>query len=191
MAEGVAKKKTGRPKGSKSSYTMSNKALAQRRNNSALLPAETEEEKAYNARQIAHITEVYKIGMMADRGDPLSLRSCFLAYLDLCQKDGFKVSNIAAYASMGMSKEIFAQLKKKPEYKEITDFVQTVCSMSRESLISDGKINPVIGIFWQRNYDGLRNDTEQIQAINEQEDDVSQGSSYKDKYRNLIGGSKE
>ena len=169
------------------SYTVSSKAIAQRRKNTALLPAETEEEKAYNARQIEHITEVYKIGMMADRSDPISLRSCFLAYLELCQKDGFKISNLAAYASMGMTKDVFQYYKKKPEYKELADFVSTVCSMSRESLISDGKLNPVIGIFWQRNFDGLRNDTEQVQAISEQEDDYSQGSSYKDKYRNLIG----
>jgi len=193
MAEEVVKKKTGRPKGRKSSYTVSEKALTAMRNNSPMTypkPAETEEEKDYNARQIAHITKVYEIGTMADRSDPVSLRSCFLAYLELCQRDGFKVSNLSAYASMGMTKDIFAHLKKKPEYKELTEFVQTVCSMSRENLISDGKINPVIGIFWQRNYDGLRNDTEQVQAINEQEDEYAQfgGNSYKDRYRNLIGG---
>ena len=183
--------KTGR---TNKGYTHSEKTLAQRRNNTALLPAETDEEKAYNARQIAHITEVYKIGTMADRNDPLSLRSCFLAYLELCQRDGFKVSNIAAYASMGMTKDNFRHLceKDNPEIRQLTEFVKSVCAMSRESLISDGKLNPVIGIFWQRNFDGLRNDTEQVQAISEQEDDYSQGSSYKDKYRNLIGsGDKE
>ena len=35
-------KKTGRPKGSKSGYTVSEKALAQRRNNIQLMPARNE-----------------------------------------------------------------------------------------------------------------------------------------------------
>ena len=192
MAEEVVKKKTGRPKGRKSSYTVTEKVITAARKNSPMYvgPAETDEEKDYNARQIAHITKVCEIGTMADRSDPVSLRSCFLAYLKLCQEDGFKVSNLAAYAAMGMTKESFFFLKKRPEYKELAEFVSTVCSMSRETLISDGKINPVIGIFWQRNYDGLRNDTEQVQAINEQEDEYAQfgGTSYKDRYRNLIGG---
>ena len=178
--------KTGR---TNKGYTHSDKTLAQRRNNTALIPAETDEEKAYNARQIEHIMKVHEIAAMADRNDIVSLRSCFIAYLKLCQEDGFKVSNIAAYASMGLTKDTFRWLCKKedPEIRQLTDFVHSVCSMSRESLISDGKLNPVIGIFWQRNFDGLRNDTEQIQAISEKEDDYSQGSSYKDKYRNLIG----
>jgi len=201
MAEGVVKNKGGRPKGSKKKgtekqrYTVSEKAIIARRNNSPMTckEPETEEEKAYNARQIEHITKVYEIGTMADRSDPVSLRSCFLAYLKLCQDDGFKVSNLSAYAAMGLTKESFFFLKKRPEYKELAEFVTTVCAMSRENLISDGKINPVIGIFWQRNFDGLRNDTEQVQAINEQEDEYAQfgGTSYKDRYRNLIGGSKE
>ena len=192
MAEEEVKRRGGRPKGRKSGYTMSQKALTAKRNNSPMTckEPETDEERAYNARQIAHITKVYEIGMMADRNDPVSLRSCFLAYLKLCQEDGFKVGNLAAYASMGMTSAQFCYYKKKPEYKDLAEFVQTVCSMSRENMISDGKINPVIGIFWQRNYDGLRNDTEQVQAINEQEDEYAQfgGNSYKDRYRNLIGG---
>lgn len=187
----------GRTKGAKDkkprTYTMTSKAYAQRQDNFAMRPAETDEERSYNARQIEHIRKVYEIGTMADRSDPVSLRSCFIAYLKMCQENGFKVSNLAAYASMGMSNGTFQQLKRRPEYKELAEFVLTVCAMSRESLISDGKINPVIGIFWQRNFDGLRNDTEQVQAINEQEDEYAQfgGTSYKDRYRNLIGGSKE
>lgn len=192
----MGRTKGAKDKGPRKGYTMSEKALAVRREYSPLMPAkpaETEEEYDYNARQIAHITEVHKIGLMADRSDIVSLRSCFLAYLELCQKDGFKINNLAAYASMGMNRETFHYLKKKPEYRELAEFVQSICAMSRENLISDGKINPVIGIFWQRNFDGLRNDTEQVQAINEQEDEYAQfgGTSYKDRYRNLIGGSKE
>ena len=30
--------------------------------------------------------------------------------------------------------------------------------------MSDGKVNPVVGIFWQKNYDGLRDQQEHIIA---------------------------
>lgn len=170
-------------------YTVSEAALSQRRKNAALLPAETDEEKSYNARQIEHIMRIHEIATHADRSDLLSLKSCFAAYLKLCQEDGFKISNLNAYCAMGMSRSSFDNFKKKddPEIRAFVEMVLSTCAMARETLISDSKLNPVIGIFWQRNYDGLRNDTEQVQAIREQEEsEISNGSSYKDKYRNVI-----
>ena len=187
-------KMRGRPKGSKSSYTVSEKALIQRRRDSgfALAPAETSEEMDFNARQIMHIMRINEIAANADRNDLLSLKSCFIAYLKLCQEDGFKVGNLAAYAAMGMDKEVFHWLSKKedPEIRQFVKLVKNTCAMFRESMVSENQLNPVIGIFWQRNFDGLRNDTEQVQAMQEQDDGYSGTSGYKDKYRKLIGAEK-
>ena len=178
----------GRPKGRKSTYTVTSKAVAQRRKNSALIPAETDEEKSYNARQIEHVMRIQEIAQNADRNDLLSLKSCFIAYLKLCQEDGFKVGNISAYAAMGMDGSSFNVWCRKdnPEIREFARFVKSTCAMFRETNVADNKINPVIGIFWQRNFDGLRNDTEQYQSIQEMDNDYDSGQSYKDKYRNLI-----
>lgn len=190
---GVVKKKRGRPKGRKNSkpYTVSEKALAQRQNNMAVKPANTPEEMSYNARNIEHIMRVHEISINADRNDLVSLKSCFAAYLRLCQEDGFPVTNLAAYASMGFDNTTFAWFAKKddPEIKQFCSFIKQVCAMARETNVASGRLNPVIGIFWQRNFDGLRNDTEQIQAVQEQDDDYRNGSSgYKEKYKKLIGG---
>ena len=99
------KPKIGRPKGSKSGYTVSEKALAQRQTNAlhnvATKVAVTEEGRQYNARLIEHIMRINEIAAHADKSDLLSLKSCFIAYLQLCQEDGFSVSNLCAYASMG------------------------------------------------------------------------------------------
>ena len=199
---GVVKKKMGRPKGAKdkkkrvnkNGYTVSEKALAQRQlnvlHNTTTKVAVTEEGRQYNARLIDHIMRINEIATHADRSDLLSLKSCFIAYLQLCQEDGFSVSNLSAYASMGFPShkhfEIFSQ-KDNPEIRAFCGFVKQTCSMFRENMVSDSKINPVIGIFWQRNYDGLRNDTEQVQSTQEQDDDFATAKSYKEKYRNLIG----
>lgn len=190
----TVKKKTGRPKKKpgepKSPYTTpSPEALARRKDKNPSVPksAETLAEKGYNASQIEHILKVHEIAQNADRHDLNTLKSCFVAYLRLCQEDGFPVGNLAAYASMGMNKNAFESLMKRddPDIKEFCSLVRTTCAMYRESSIAGNKLNPVIGIFWQRNFDGLRNDTEQTQAINEQEENSESGN-YKDKYKNLI-----
>ena len=195
MAEEQEKRKRGRPKGSKSSYTVSDKVLARRERTTLHKRMETathtDEEKAFNARLITHVMRVQEIASHAERSDINTLRSCFCAYVQLCQEDGFKVSNIAACASMGFPTikhfEIFCQ-KDDPERKALHTFVKSTCSMFRESLVSENKLNPVIGIFWQRNFDGLRNDTEQVQSALEQDESYANGSkAYKEKYRNLIG----
>ena len=192
---GTVKKKTGRPKGSKNKngYNVSEKALAQRKKYGLQkqMPASTPEEFDYNSRLIEPIMRVNEIATTADRSDLLSLRSCFITYLKLCQEDGFKVSNLSAYASMGFQSgqhfDVFSK-KDDPDVRAFCAFVRSTCSMFRESMVSDNKLNPVIGIFWQRNFDGLRNDTEQVQSIQEQNDDDTDNRGYKEKYKNLIGG---
>ena len=177
------------PKEKRRKYTVSERVMANARNN-ATKYARNDEERAYNAKLIDHIMSIHEISTHADRTDLLSLKSCFIAYLKLCQQNGFNVSNISAYASMGMDGPTFAWYSKKddPEIREFCKFVKESCAMFRENMVAANKLNPVIGIFWQRNYDGLRNDTEQVQAALEQDENYANGSkNYKEKYRNLIG----
>lgn len=195
---GVQKKKTGRPKGSKSGYTRSEKTIAQRkanmrkRNEAAFAYGMPPEEMEYNQRHIQHVLRIHEIAMQADRKDPASLRACFLNYVALCAEDGFKVGNMAAAAAMGVDCPTVERWNrsKDPEYKELAQFVKSTCSLFREGMVADGKVNPVIGIFWQRNYDGLRNDTEQVQAVQTTQDDGEEGMTaddYRKKYGDLIG----
>ena len=192
MGTGTEKRKTGRPKGSKSGYTVSEKALAQRRSvnpsKKAMEPFEGED-IAYNARQIEHILHIQSIAAGVDPKDPVSLKSAFLQYLALCAQDGCKVGNLAAYAAMGVSKDRFLAWgrSKDPAYVDLYNLVKTACALNRESMIADQKINPVIGIFWQRNYDGLRNDTETAQPA--EPTDLREGQTadeYRKRYADLL-----
>lgn len=149
----------------------------------------TEQERTDNARRIGHIMQIHEIAAQANKKDVVSLRSCFLNYLKLCQVNGFVVSNMAAYASMGFTRDTWMKWSRKddPEVREFAAFVKSTCAMFREAMIAEGDINPLIGIFWQRNFDGLRNDTEQIQGI-EENDLLERETGYKDKYRKLLTG---
>ena len=170
-------------------YTASEKVLARQQKAATIAVPKTEEEISFNTRLITHIMQINELGMQADRNDLNSLRSCFVNYLKLCEQNGFNVSNLSAYAAMGMDNSAFQYFAKRddPETREFCAFVRKTCAMFREEMVSANKLNPVIGIFWQRNYDGLRNDTEQVQAVTEQDEDYSTSGSYKEKYRNLIG----
>lgn len=195
IKSGTGKRKRGRPKGSKSGYTMSETAIMQKKQhakelNKHYLPAETEEEISYNARSIEHIMRIHEIAQSANIKDLESLKSCFLNYLRLCQADGFKVGNMAACAAMGISYQTvdgWLKNNNRPEYQEFAKFIKMTCSMFRETMISDQKINPVIGIFWQRNFDGLRNDTEQQQSIEQYgENEQLTTDEYRKKYGKLL-----
>ena len=183
------KKKTGRPKGSKSNYTMSEKALAQRNKNIPPAIAKTPEEIAYNSRLIDFIMKTQEIASTTDIKDPETLRSALVNYLNLCNTSGFKITNLSCCAALGVKRSVLDSWLKsdRAEYREIAEAVKMICCMSREQLIADNKLNPVIGIFWQRNYDGLRNDTEQQQTIADQnQDDIVTASDYVKKYGRLL-----
>lgn len=191
-----AKRGRGRPKGSlsykqmKNANGVANYMMAKKGQAMSIQEPKTDEERDYNSRLIKHIMEINELSTHADRNDLLSLKSCFVGYLKLCQKNGFSVSNLSAYASMGFDYYTFAAYAKKddPEIREFCVQVKKTCAMFRENLVKDGKLNPVIGIFWQRNYDGLRNDTETVQtALELDESYVSGSKAYKEKYKNLIG----
>lgn len=91
----------------------------------------------------------------------------FARYLQICAERDVKVGNQAAYFAIGITKETARDWIKQDvhERNERTHFikkVQQICGMYREGLMQDGKVNPVTGIFWQKNYDGLKDQQETI-----------------------------
>lgn len=174
-------------------YTVSEAAINQRREIARKREIDrqvmkTPEDIDYNARLIDHVIKIHEIALHADVNDLNSLKSCFFNYLKLCQENGMKVGNLAACAAMGIDRFKLENMlrSKDPDKQEFAKLVKSCCSLSREELIADQKINPVIGIFWQRNFDGLRNDTEQIQPVQGQEDEEIAADDYRKRYSDLL-----
>lgn len=195
--KGTGSAKTSKKKTGKRPYTMSQKTLDQRRENALRMlqknSATTPEEREFNAMVIQHSLQTIEIAKSADLKDPEALFDCFRRYMELCAQNGMRISNIGACSALGISRFSFdtwlngTAHVNDPRYKKLAEFIHSVCAMSREQLISAGKINPVIGIFWQRNYDGLRNDTEQVQNIREENDsDDMTSNEYIKKYGSLL-----
>ena len=155
---------------------------AQRKNPQCKTP----EEIQYNSRLIDYVLKVRQISKTVNIKDPETIIAGFYSYLELSQIYGFKISNLSACAAIGIDRQTLTNWLngKRAEYREIAETIRSICDMYREPMIADNKLNPVIGIFWQRNYDGLRNDTEQIQPVTDQRDNSIMTP---DDYRKLYG----
>lgn len=80
---------------------------------------------------------------------------------------GLKIGNQILYAAAGLSKDNVYDWENGSRTREHSDFVKRIkliCTSARELYMASGQINPVTGIFWQKNYDGL-SDVQQINVL--------------------------
>ena len=177
MADKATKKRIGRPRKKpgdpKSPYTMTVKTLEQRQ----IKPMDGEDAE-YNSRLIHHALEIAAIAPpRTGRGhtddDVPVLTDSLLKYFQVCEKNGIRPGSMGACCAMGIDHDTLMSWTRDKNRARLKEFAITVVhtmSAIREGMISAGKLNPVIGIFWQRNFDGLRNDTEQVQAAQQADD---------------------
>lgn len=105
-----------------------------------------------------------------DYNDVPEMERRFARYLELCAEYGVKIGNQGAYTAIGIDKgtawEWENRNKSNPERTDFIKKVRQICAMTRELLMSDGKVNPVTGIFWQKNYDGMKDQQEVVLTPN-------------------------
>lgn len=97
----------------------------------------------------------------ANNKDVRSMRECFDAYATLCGLTGIPMGNVAAYYCIGIEKvtaDLWLTGKRgsTPERIELVREIKKVCAMNREAMASSGLLNPILTIFWQKNFDGFR-----------------------------------
>lgn len=126
---------------------------------SKLPGAETDLPEGYNTNKIRFMRMIIP-DTPIDTNDIEEMKRRFDRYLSLCEQYDQKVGNQAAYAAIGLTKEqvwdFINRNKSNPTRSDFLKKVQQICGIYRESLMEDGKVNPVTGIFWQKNYDGMR-----------------------------------
>lgn len=121
----------------------------------------------YNAKQVQFMLDIAP--PFEERENVVEMRRRFNRYLQLCAERDIKVSNQAAYYAIGIPKQRVSEIVNSSANTEVAEFlrqVKAVCAMYRESLMADSKLNPVVGIFWQKNYDGFRDQQEVVLTPN-------------------------
>ena len=105
-----------------------------------------------------------------DHNDVEEMERRFQRYLQKCAEWDMKVGNMAAYTAIGIDKNDAYEWANRnmgnPARTRFIKKVQKICAMYREGLMEDGKVNPVTGIFWQKNYDGMKDQQEVVLTPN-------------------------
>lgn len=130
---------------------------------------EPEVEEGYNTRRIRFMREILPTEPL-NYNDVAEMERRFANYLELCAVWDMKIGNQAAYAAIGISKELAWEWENRsqgnPTRRDFIKKVRQFCAMYREGLMEDGKVNPVTGIFWQKNYDGMKDQQEVVLTPN-------------------------
>jgi hypothetical protein len=123
----------------------------------------------YNTRRIMFMQAILPTEPL-DHDDVAEMERRFARYLQLCSEWDMKIGNQAAYAAIGITKDhVYDWTVRRQTNPKRADFVKKVqqfCAMYREGLMEDGKVNPVTGIFWQKNYDGMKDQQEVVLTPN-------------------------
>ena len=100
-----------------------------------------------------------------DTKDPEQLRDRTLKYLQYCIDNKIKPGNLGLYNAWGLTKGEVSNIQQREPNSLRAGVIKKsrqIMSQIREQLMSDGKINPVTGIFWQKNWDGLKDQQEVV-----------------------------
>jgi hypothetical protein len=143
-----------------------------------------------NSVYLAVLVETQRIAKKADRNNIETLYNCLFEYLELCRKYNVKLSNLGAYNACGLSRENITQWatgkkrKGNPEYAKFANFVRSICAQYRETLMIEGKVSPIIGIWWQKNFDHFSdNPVPYLDTVDENEELTS--AEIAEKYKDM------
>ena len=127
-----------------------------------------------NSKYVAAVLAIHKISEKADVNDVDTLYACLEEYLQFCIDHNLQITNMNAYAACGLQRN---QVKdwalgkaraSDPAYKRFAITIRQICSQTREMLAVEGKLNPIIAIWHQKNYDGF---SDRPEAFSEGEDE--------------------
>lgn len=162
--------KDRKPRRTEGYQKSSPKNLVKARENSPIMQAQkVEMPEGYNARLVSFMMEITPTEPL-DLHDVPEMERRFANYLQKCAECDMKVGNQAAYMAIGITKqqawEWENNASRNPARADFIKKVRQICGVFREGLMQDGKVNPVTGIFWQKNYDGMKDQTEMVLTPN-------------------------
>ena len=143
-----------------------------------------------NAKYINVIIETHRIAQDADTNNIDSLYDCLNRYITLCRDYDVKLTNMGAYQACGLSRDLvekWANGKKRannPAYAEFAQLIRAICSEYREILMAEGKIHPITGIWWQKNYDRFQDHPTPYEELADDREELT-SSEIAEKYADL------
>ena len=111
--------------------------------------------------------DLLKMGQGVDKSDVPGLYERFYRYLEYCVEHGIAPNNMSAYLAIGITYQEVYQWKggreKTPEHKKFAEDLSAFFASIHEQGGTDGIMNPIQTIFWQKAYDGLSDQPKDIE----------------------------
>lgn len=111
------------------------------------------------SRFVQYHVDLFKMGQGVDKSDVPGLYERFYRYLEYCVDHGIAPNNMSAYLAIGITYQEVYQWKggreKTPEHKKFAEDLSAFFASIHEQGGTDGIMNPIQTIFWQKAYDGL------------------------------------
>lgn len=134
---------------------------------------------------------VVNISLGSNIKDVNDLRKRFYTYCSLAEACNMRIGNMNAYNAMGIDMETARNWRlgksgSTAERRQLIQEVDAVCSGTREMLAGSQQINPVLAIFWQKNYDGLRDVQDHVVSAGDPLGDRQTPEQIQEKYQDII-----
>ena len=111
------------------------------------------------SRFVAYHIDLFKMGQNCDKKDIPGLYERFAKYLQYCVEHGVVPNNMSAYLAIGVYRDEVSRWAKgtegTPAHRQFAQDVLSFFSAVHEQGGTDGVMNPIQTIFWQKAYDGL------------------------------------
>lgn len=113
---------------------------------------------------VAQILQTMDIASRVDTDNFESLQNALQEYLQVCMLTNTSVTNTNLYAALGVSDDTISKWLtgerrgSDPRYREFAAQVKRICAQYRELAAAEGKLHPTLTIWWQKNYDGFRDE---------------------------------
>ncbi len=143
-----------------------------------------------NQRMIAMLQQTQIIAQQADKNNPDTFYDCLDQYLNLCKMLNLNVTNMNAYAACGLTRfdirDWLAGIRRKhdPRYKQFALYITRICSQYRETMMAEGKLSPITGIWWQKNYDHFEDQPKYLLPESDDHDELT-SAEIAEKYKNI------
>ena len=111
------------------------------------------------SRFVQYHVDLFKMGQGVDKSDPAELYERFFKYLAYCTENGIIPNNMSAYLAIGVTRDDISQWgngrRGTPQHRKFAEDVSAFFASIHEQGGTDGVMNPIQTIFWQKAYDGL------------------------------------
>lgn len=119
--------------------------------------------KAEEAAMVPNMVQtVLAIRSTVDLDNPATLWNAMDMYINLCANTGCKISNMTMYMACGVERQTIhdweygLRRQNNPEYRKFAKMLRMICAAAREQYGLEGQTNPILTIFHQKFYDGLK-----------------------------------